>query len=391
MLGLGDPESAGVTSSWSSRSGETGDSIRVSSPKIQQPVPARGRSPARRTRGLPLLALLLPALMLISNGGAGAIDTAEPLVRYDAATDRLTVQARQVSLEEILDLLNRDTPLRVHRGHPSRYQAAVSVEFQDLSLEEGLDRLLLDFGWVLIRAPGGGTAEAANAGAGTLIVLSKSRSPRRHRASVPESTASTEALARIDRRGHTDVAEALLRDRRLLNLILELPEAERRWIASSLRESLETRRFATFGGAMKLLDALYALNPESAIHSMETLATYGDQHQRRVAARGLSRIGGESAVPLLAGVLLRDDRTTSQAAANRLARIGGADANTILVSQYQSGASERQWAVVWAVAHHGDDAARTAIAEQILQTVLPEDVSANDVINSYLDQNETAM
>lgn len=357
------------------------------------PHPDQWTHVARRCSVALAVTLISLTPVLLSPSVAGGDEANETFISYESNSDKLTLRADRVPLERVLAQLERDTPLQIRRGHASRYADPVSLTLSGMDLREGLAKLLGDYGWVLLRRPPAAGADPARHRAGTLIVLSKNgpRSSARRNSYSHGDEPGADAAARLKNRDYTDIVETLLRDRRFLNIIRELPVDERGAVAHSLRESVETRRFATYGGAMKILDALFALDPHGATRTLKYLVTYGNQPQRLLAARGLSRFGGEDAVLLLGAALLREDSPTRQAAAAGLARIGGAEAIGLLLEQYRNGPFEFQRMAVTAVANHGDPASQTEMAEQILQSPLPENVSAKKVLAGYLEQTEEVM
>jgi hypothetical protein len=95
---------------------------------------------------LPLFALGL-ALLSTTTGPAPAPPAAAP-VTIEARGDRLTVRAREVSLRLILERIGEIARITVHIEAPT--EERITVEFQDVPLEEALRRLLRHRSAVLI-------------------------------------------------------------------------------------------------------------------------------------------------------------------------------------------------------------------------------------------------
>ena len=107
--------------------------------------------------------------------------------------------------------------------------------------------------------------------------------------------------------------------------------------------------------------------------------------------QGVRLVFSEKLEGLLAGALAWGEAPLRQTAANGLAKIGGDEATHVLLESYRSGRFDLQLTTASAVAYHGDEASQKAIAEQILQSPLPENLPAKDVIVGYLGQAEETM
>jgi len=260
-------------------------------------------------------AILLGLVVLLPLPGSAR----EP-VRVEWREDRLSVSAERAPLAEILREVGRRTGLVVHGLETLR--GDVSIAFSDLSLEEGLRRLLARVDHVLVEEPspegaGAPTLTVILAGTASGGVPAPAGAPKSHHAAVV----------------HREPAE------RIALALADRDPTLRRWGMERVAEQSDS------SALVRLLDGLRDADPGVREEAIAGLGQYGEAvveplrallgresvpAVRQAAIQLLGQVGGEAVAPLLGELLGDRDSLTRVAVVEALGHAGGAIAAAAL-------------------------------------------------------------
>lgn len=211
-----------------------------------------------------------------------------------AQKDRIMLKATDISLKEVLTEIVNQTGIRiiVH----GELDGLLSADFSDLSLDEGLKRLVKDFNYVFIYDPGKGKAEAPSVT--EVIIYSK-------KGEFPKERLEPRVITRQQERAQ-EVTEST-----------EVEEVTFESLVKALEDNdPEVREEA--------VDNLGESEDERAVaHLTEVLLKDRDVDVREVAAEALGEIGDARAISALIQALRDKDPGVRESAVDALAEIGG--------------------------------------------------------------------
>lgn len=350
--------------------------------------------------------LVTDARLLTAEKPAAASQPSILEVVYDPASDLVSIRARHSSLGNVLQELAKKAHLDIDWRNDELVTEPVSADIEALPLEQALHQLLREFNSAFVYSPASDTqTETATPRLASVILLS-----RRVRTAL-EAHAATGA--RAETKSATDLRPAVDRGAELIRALIENDSHSAKGLVESLKDSgrererenaveallglLNYKDFrASYGAVDPLtefapekayygaLDALKELAPEKAVEALTQFLQGNDQEMRVAGLTGLGYLGHERGIEPLVSVLNANDPSTHLVTASSLARIGGERGPAILFRAYLTGDSDLKHAVAAAIAFHGDEAAKSALAHIITGGQMPEGTTPENVIRQSL-------
>lgn len=267
--------------------------------------------------------------------GAVAVGRNVPRIRYDAATDRVSISARHSTLEDLLREISRQTELSVEAAQEGLLREPVSVELEDMPLEEALSRLLGRFNSAFLYAQGPAGAPRLSK---VVIVSRKEGRPATATATL----------------GSGAVAEKLAAE--------ELPRVTEQTTEALLQQVKGVQGFEGKGFAeyRRAVDALRERAPERAVDGLVDVLLQNAHPPIRVhAASMLGEIADGRATDPLTWTFLNDQYPLArQTAMYSLIKIGNDSALDAVFKAFREGDSRLQQAIALAVAGIGSEMVR---------------------------------
>ncbi len=288
---------------------------------------------------------------------ARAQGTLDLEMEYDRATDLLSIRARQIPLNTLLQEIAKKSGLTVESRKEELLRESVSVEMKALPLEQALRQLLREFNSALLYSNASAIRGAVPATRLVgVVLLSKKERAASQESLAPSGDPGTNRIASVDpAREKEKTTEALLRS----------------------LESFAGAESADFSAYLRALNSLKDVAPERVVDPLVNLLLRSQSRQIRVhAASTLGEIADRSAIDPLAWAFRNDeDRLAQQAAMYSLVRIGGERALEPVFRAFGEGNSDLQQAIALALARKGDEKARERLAAIIASGRVSEGVA----------------
>ena len=285
-------------------------------------------------------------------------------ISYDPANDRLSIHAEDAPLSEVVRELGKTVPLEVRTQTEVILADPLSIEMNEVLLEDALKNVFADYSYTYIRMPD----DVAEQSRSSLIILI-ARTTETPSEGKPGRSVS---VAEDDSSNDLSKPE---------NLFARQAAAEN--LSAALLASLYdgTDDPAKF---FNDLDTLNRLDSEAALESMlEVMDDENTSSRARMrAAQALGQLGDEAAVPVLTKALEGADPAVSQVAAVSLARIGGDNATGTLMQAFKAADPKLNEIAAIAIGMHGDGYAKRQLQQVILAHDEPPETVPNDVMQA---------
>lgn len=311
-------------------------------------------------------------------------------VQYDRENDLLSVRARQIPLDTLLQEIAQKAGLSVESRKDEFLREPVSVELKGLPLEQALTRLLREFNSAFLYSTGTTTPRLVK------IVLISKKSSMPFEAQAPKDEPGTE---RASTEGTSGIDRPVSRADELIRAFVEKQSVVATAIIEELEKSGEEQQRAAREALLETLkdrdfpahhDVIAALKKLSAGKAVDALTNWlqGDDPQISMrAAMALGRLGDERAVDALRLALTAKDPVTRQAAASSLAEIGGDRAIATLLEHLSHQNAEIRRPVIGAISKSDDVRAAEALASVVAHET---DVEGRKLAAFYLVEREGA-
>lgn len=336
----------------------------------------------KRRLALSLSSVLLLTLLAVVVAGPTLPDLE---VQYDRENDLLSVRARQIHLNTLLQEIAQKAALSVESRKDEFLREPVSVEMKGLPLEQALTRLLREFNSAFLYSSAVAAPDETATPRLIKVIISSRKATKSLEARAPkdESTYPTKSRNGGPRavRDGAEMLRALIEGgpemvTGIVNTLRETAwEQEREKVVEALLHRLDHGNFPPGDG---VIAALKDLAPEKAIDALVKLLHGTDPRMRVIAAALLGRLEDEKAITPLVSALTDDDALTRQAAASSLALIGGVRATDSLFQAYVAGGNRVRHPVSVAIASHGDEYSQKLLANLIAGGHAPGEPTAEE-------------
>lgn len=251
--------------------------------------------------------------------------TSRGSIHYE--NDRLTMRVKDVPVGDVLEEIARQSDLTLVLHEPM--QAAISIEFYRLSLEDALRRILGEQGFALEYAqPSSREVQQPVSKPEMLWVFAKGQESRGTDALVGEPTVRSSPHLEADLGDPT--ANAMLTS----SDPWEREEAVEALGKQGQPEAVEVLGLALEDASEEVREAaIHALVRIGGDHAAQTVAVAlrdRDDSIRKEAVEALGKIGGVDAVQALGHVLRGEDRWLREEAVEALGDVGGESAVALL-------------------------------------------------------------
>ncbi len=232
----------------------------------------------------------------------------------EVANDLLTVKVRDVSLRELLEGIARQSDLTLVLS--GSLEDRITIEFHQLSLEEGLRRILCQQSFAVQYLPTPEESSSAVRRPKTLWIFPNGKETYTVQTSLGDDSEGGDSLH--------DVATNI---RRLRAALTSADSWEREEAVQALEESGRPEAVALLRVAVKDQDedvreaaiaVLTNIGGEEAAQALAIALQDEDSSIREEAVQALEIIGGESAILLLEQALADEDESVREAAADIL-------------------------------------------------------------------------
>jgi HEAT repeat protein len=274
------------------------------------------------------------------------IDDAESALVVEIKEDLVTLNARDVSVREVLNALTHESGLIVNTDAP--LTDPIAIDFENLSLAEALERILGPQGYLML-------AHADDASRSTVWIFSATPDTE------PDSSSNSHQRQSVFEALEADLLSDDLRVRGAAIRGLRKLQDESVVAPISLALTDEDRKIR-----VKAIYALADIGGAEAAVALAASSTDENPYVRAESAYALGMIGGDTAVGILEHALLDPSLDVRQSAVEAFTDIGGGQAARALAVALQDSDASLRVAAVEALANIDGEIA-TRLVEQALE------------------------
>lgn len=313
----------------------------------------------------------------------------------------LTIRAQNVSLSQVIERISEVTGLIVKTSNRSILDETVTIDLNNLTLKQVIDRLLYGVNSVYFYSSTQDTQQltkimllSRKEGLPAATISNQSQESKRE---IPVRTRSKEILLQTIMA--TELGRSILEDnpfatRRILQALLETGTPEQiEQAVKAMGELMSDPSFysqASNGHAFhEALSSLKKLNPKGAENYLVDLLQNNEEPWvQALAAESLGEVGQTQAVTPLLTAFASNDPNVQSSAASSLARIGDARGIDQLLQAIKNSTSESQQTIVHAMAFSGNLNTKIALSQAIAQKQVPQEAVSNEILLQLGQQND---
>ncbi len=303
-------------------------------------------------------------------------------VRQDKQSGLLSVNARGVTLGEVMEKISEVTGLIVTSINEELLQEPVQIYLKDIPLKQAIDRLLFNVNSIYLYSSIPATKKE-NTSKDLFKVMLMSKKEELPKGIQTQRTKEAEA-AKLQVVMGTDLGRAILgggatTTKQILNELLETgTEKEIKKAIADLEKVLLLPTLYNHAGTgsvfFESLNALKKLDSETAEYTLTNLLETGEESWiQSLAAENLGEVGGEDSIDPLIAAAESEDPLVRDAAVYSLAKIGDGRGIELLLHKIEEGEPAVQQAVVNTMASSENESTKAAL-NQIETEVTPQDV-----------------
>ena len=299
--------------------------------------------------------------------GSVVIDDAGSALVVEIREDLVTLNARDVSVREVLDALAHETGLIVNTDAP--LTDPIAIDFENLTLQDALERIMSPQSYLLL-------ANADDASGSTLWIFATTPDTE------PDTSSNSHQPQTVVEALEADLLSDDLRARGAAIRGLRRLQDESVVAPISLALTDEDRKIR-----VKAIYALADIGGADAAVALAAASVDENPYVRAESAYALGMIGGDTAVGILEHALLDPSLDVRQSAVEAFTEIGGEQAARALASALRDSDASLRVEAVEALADIGGEMAIRLLEQASEDQDLSVRQAANEAISGWLSDD----